>query len=343
MDFSQYQDSVILLQNAHPDIGGSAIRGKRFPITEDKWMLDIIVPAYNVEKYIDECITSILQQKTHYSFRTIIIDDGSSDNTSARIDKYQNYNSVVIIHQKNGGMSAARNAGLDLSLAKYVMFVDSDDCLPKCAVEIMINTAESTNADIVAGSYCNFKVFSWFKKEYRQKEGLISSIRDLRGQPWAKVFRRNMFEDIQFPEKYWFEDSLMHQIIYPNAKKIIGIKNLVYYRRINLSSITHSSAGNVRSLDSLWVTLRLMEDRDQLNMQCTDDYYEYLLDQIVLTQKRLSKLDTELQKNAFFVMSYQINERFPEFSTNRKSRLILEESIRKIDFEAFVKCISDKQ
>lgn len=343
MDHRRYQDSVIFLQNSHPDIGGSAIRRNKLPITDDKLMLDIIVPAYNVEKYIDDCISSILKQKTDYPFRTIIVDDGSSDSTGSKIDKYQNDNSVVVIHQKNGGMSAARNAGLNVSSAKYVMFVDSDDCLPKFAVEKMLNTTVSTNADIVAGSYCNFKVFNWIRKDYRQKEGLISSITDLKGQPWAKVIRRELFDNIQFPEKYWFEDSIMHQIIYPNAKMIVGIKDLVYYRRINLSSITHSSAGNVRSLDSLWVTLRLMEDRDQLNMQCTDDYYEYLLDQIVLTQKRLSKLGTDLQKNAFYVMSYQINERFPEFSTNRKSRLILEESIRRIDFEAFAKCILGKQ
>lgn len=340
MDHRRYQDSVLFLQNSHPDIGGSAIRGKNLPIMYDKWMLDVIVPAYNVEKYINECVGSILKQKTHYPFRIIIVDDGSSDTTGAKIDRYQNFDSVVIIHQNNGGLSAARNAGLDRSSAKYVMFVDSDDYLPEFAVEKMLDAAESSNADIVAGSYCNFKVFSWIKKKYRQKEGVINSARDLRGHAWAKVIRRNLFDTVQFPEKYWFEDSIMHQLIFPSAKTIIGIKDLVYYRRINLSSITHSSAGNVRSLDSLWVTLRLMEDRDQLNMQCTHDYYEYLLDQIVLTQKRLNELNLELQKNAFYVMSYQINGRFPKFSTSRVSKKRLEEAIRKEDFEAFVKCIS---
>lgn len=342
MDHKQYQDRVKFLQSVHPDTGGSAIRNKRLQTEDDKLMLDIIVPAYNVEKYIDDCISSILKQKTHYLFRTIIVDDGSSDSTGSKIDKYQGRDNVLIIHQSNGGLSAARNTGLKRSSAKYVMFADSDDSLPKFAVEKMLSKAESSGADIVAGSYCNFKVFNWIRKEYRQKEGQINNVRDLKGHAWAKVIRRNLFDKVQFPEKYWFEDSIMHQIIYPNAATIVGIKDLVYNRRINVNSITHSSAGNVRSLDSLWVTVRLMEDRDKLNMQCTDEYYEYLLDQVVLTQKRLSKLDAELQENAFYVMSYQINERFPKFSTSIKSKLLLEKAIKNEDFGTFVKCISAK-
>lgn len=342
MDHRTYQESVLLLQSYHPDHGGSAIRHDSLPITDHNWMLDIIVPAYNVEKYIDECIGSILRQKTRYSFRTIIVDDGSSDHTGTIIDQYQGKDNVVIIHQDNGGLSAARNTGLNRSTAQYVMFVDSDDSLPKLAVEKLLNRVESSNADIVAGSYCNFKVFHWIRKEYRQIEGKINSVRDLKGQAWAKVIRRNLFDKVQFPEKYWFEDSIMHQIIYPNAKTIIGIKDLVYYRRNNLNSITHSSAGNVRSLDSLWVTLRLMEDRERLNMRCTNEYYEYLLDQMVLTQNRLNKLQLEIQENAFNVMSYQINARYSEFSTGRKSRLPLEEAIRTENFEDFIKYVSAK-
>lgn len=342
MDHKKYQESVLLLQNYHPDHGGSAIRHNSLPLVNHNWMLDIIVPAYNVEKYIDECIGSILRQKTRYPFRTIIVDDGSSDRTGTIIDQYQGQDNVVIIHQDNGGVSAARNIGLNRSSAQYVMFVDSDDSLPKLAVEKLLNKAEASNADIVAGSYYNYKVFHWIRKEYRQKEGKINSIRDLKGQAWAKVIRRSLFDKVQFPEKYWFEDSIMHQLIYPNAKTIIGIKDLVYYRRNNSNSITHSSAGNVRSLDSLWVTLRLMEDRDQLNMQCTDGYYEYLLDQVVRTQNRLNKLQLEIQENAFYVMSYQMNARYSEFSTSRKSRLPLEEAIRTENFEAFIKYISAK-
>lgn len=342
MDYRRYQESIMLLQSYYPDNGGSAIRKTRLPNSKSNLMLDIIVPAYNMENYIDDCINSILKQKTQYSFRIIIIDDGSSDSTGSRIDNYQNNNNVVIIHQKNGGLSAARNMGLIRSSAKYVMFVDSDDCLPRFAVEKMLNIAVSYNADIVAGSYCNFRVFKWIRKEYRQKEGILNSARDLKGHACAKVIRRSMFSNIQFPEKYWFEDSIMNQIMYPNAKIIMGINDIVYYRRINLNSITRTSAGNVRSLDSLWVTLRLMKDREQLNMQCTDDYFEYLLDQIVLTQNRLSKLDAKIQRNAFYVMSYQINKRFSEFSTNRKSKLSLEEAIRKEDFDAFIRCVYGK-
>ena len=343
MDFEQYEKCLSILNDIHPDKGTSSIRQHALSAAgESGHMLDIIVPAYNVEEFIDECIRSILKQKTGYTYRMIIIDDGSKDSTGSLIDKYQDQENVLIIHQRNGGLSAARNAGLDRSDAKYVMFVDSDDCLPANAVEKLLAAAERENADIAAGSYYNFKKYKWIRNKYLQKEGIVTNVQELKGHAWAKVISRSLFEKVQFPEKYWYEDSIMHQIIYPCAARKTGISDIVYQRRNNLNSITHQSAGNPKSLDSLWVTLRLMEDRQLLGMACTDEYYDYLLRQTVLTNTRLNLLEPEIQKCAFLIMSYRINEMIPEHHTGREELKALESAIRDADFDSFCSYLSEQ-
>lgn len=344
MDYRLYQDCLKKLEEYHPDSGSSSVREKPLPESGDQSrILDIIVPAYNVENYIKDCIDSILKQKTHYSYKVIIVDDGSTDYTGAVVDKYRTRKEVFVIHQKNKGLSAARNAGLEQSTSKYVMFVDSDDCLPPHAVEKLLITAEKEDADLVQGSYQNFKQFRWLKKIYVQKEGLIYNDFDLKGHAWAKIFRRTLFEKVQFPEKYLFEDSLMHQIIYPYATKKWGIGDVVYERRINLNSITHTSQGNPKSIDSLWVTLRLMDDRQKLGMPVTIEYYDYILDQTILTHTRLGELNPEIQKCAFYVMCYHINNFLPGFKTERKTMTVIEKSVRSVDFDTFTTRIKEKK
>ncbi len=336
MNKGQCEEYIRILQEIHPDKGGSAVRKQRLQGNIDPaYALDIIVPAYNVEEYIDECMRSILGQETDFHFRLIVTDDGSTDGTGNAVEKYRDRENVTVIHQNNGGLSAARNAALERSTSEYVMFVDSDDTLPPDAVQKLVSAAQDGEEDIVAGSYCNFRRFRWLKKTYRQRPGVIVSDSELKGHAWAKVFRRSLFENIQFPERYWFEDSVMHQIIYPAAKRKSGIGDIVYERRINNSSITHKSAGNPGSLDSLWVTLRLMEDRKLLGMAFTLEYYGYLLRQTVLTHRRLEGLGQKVQESAFYVMCCRINENIGRSGFDPEMRSPLEEAVRKGDYKAF--------
>lgn len=343
MDYRQYEEYMNILMAYHPDRGRSAVRQTGLPhLDEYERMLDIVVPAYNVEAYIDDCLHSVLAQRTKHSFRVIVVNDGSTDSTAGHLEKYRGEKNVLVLEQANGGLAAARNTGLEHVTAKYVMFVDSDDCLTAHAAEKLINAAENSGAEIAAGSYFNFKEYKWLRKEYRQKAGPISDDMNLKGQAWAKVIRRELFERVCFPEGYWFEDSVMHQIIYPSAVRKVGIWANVYERRVNLQSITHTSAGNPRSLDSLWVTLRLMDDRRSLGLADTAAYYEYLLSQTVLTCKRLSLLNVNIQKYAFVILSHRINELFPPMKGKGRTAVRLEEAIRKEDFDAFAAALAAK-
>ena len=92
--------------------------------------VSIIIPTYNVEKYIQQCLDSVISQRTNFRFHVICINDGSTDNTGLLLKKYENAENVTIIHQKNKGFSGARNVGLRKTNGKYIMFVDSDDFIP---------------------------------------------------------------------------------------------------------------------------------------------------------------------------------------------------------------------
>lgn len=108
-----------------------------------------IVPIYNVEKYLPQCIESILNQ-THSNFELILVDDGSPDNCGKICDEYEKKdNRIAVIHKKNGGVSAARNAGLDAATGEYICFSDSDDWLEKDYIEYLLNLSIENDAEYV--------------------------------------------------------------------------------------------------------------------------------------------------------------------------------------------------
>ena len=336
-----YDHHLAFLESIHPDRGSSSIRQTPLSLSSHRQAdLDIIVPAYNVEDYIDDCLKSLIKQKTQYTYRVIVVDDGATDHTPALIDAYQKIENFVIVHQENQGLSGARNTGLERLDAKYVMFVDSDDCLPSRAIEVMMQAAFQYDADIVAGSYCNFRRFVRLHKSYYQKAGAGLSPLALTGHACGKIYRSELFMQVQFPRNYWFEDSIVSQLIFPQAQMIVGIKDIVYNRRVNRQSITQTSAGNPKSLDSLWVTLRLLKDRQLFNMPFTQNDYEYLLNQVVLTVKRVSQLGEEVRKSTFFVFAQVLNEQFDTYMTEYADKQKLEQAIRNEDYEAFVRCIN---
>ncbi|MBQ4166903.1 MAG: glycosyltransferase, partial [Clostridia bacterium] len=227
--------------------------------------MDIVVPCYNSESTLKDCVDSIISQETDHSFRLILIDDGSKDGTGSIIDSYMQTvrrPEITAIHQQNKGHSGARNAGLDILNSKYVMFVDSDDKLySPNSLQTLLDTAFSFDADIVEGGAYYMKNQQLKSKDLKPS-GRIG-VSDLRGMPWGKVIRSSFFGNIEFPENYWYEDSIMAQIIYPSAdpEKICGVDEVVYYYNVNSESISVKSRKSNKSLDSLWVTFRLFDDR----------------------------------------------------------------------------------
>lgn len=133
---------------------GSCLREN--DILKSQYDLQIIVPAYNTEGYLQQCMDSILEQATAYTYHVILIDDGSTDGTSRIAASYADDPRVTVIHQENEGFSGARNAGLKTLCAKYVMFCDSDDYLSKDAVQRLLDAAYRFDSDVVRAGYVLF-------------------------------------------------------------------------------------------------------------------------------------------------------------------------------------------
>ena len=228
--------------------------------------ISIIVPVYNVEKYIRKCLDSILNQ-TFKEFELILVNDGSIDNSGKICDEYALKDKrIKVIHKKNGGLSSARNAGLDVVRGEYIGFVDSDDWIEPNMYELLYKVAKFKNADIVACNYSQFKE----KNKLLKKDGIyLNKIEEIELEKlyehilekkypqiywsaWNKLWKRDLIGNLRFKEGRIYEDKLfLYEIIYRNnEKKIYKINDELYHYRIDNISITRSIIG-IKNLDYL--------------------------------------------------------------------------------------------
>lgn len=264
----------------------------------------IIVPAYNCAAYISECINSLLAQQTKYSYEVIVVNDGSTDDTKKILNTFKD-EKLIVINKENSGVSSARNQGLFEARGQYLIFCDSDDWMPKNAVESLLNEAIKLKADIVEGNY-----------QYINQNGELLRVKkhgkykkmNTWGVPWGKCIKRDLFSNTIFPIHYLFEDSIIHHIILPKAEKVIWIKNIVYYYRLNNNSITVRAKDDIKSIDSLWITKQLFEEHCMENLPVNSEYYGYILNVIRLTYWRTNHLSIDIQKAIFLYFKIFISD-----------------------------------
>jgi len=309
-DNTSYMDAKALeqLESLHKDAHGSCI----VPTIDNKqkYDLDIIVPCYNVESYIVKCIDSIISQKTKYDYRLILIDDGSKDKTGSLIDAYAGDPRVIIVHKENEGSAAARNKGLQLLNAKYVMFVDSDDMLAENAIDTLLELAYREHKAIING---NFVCIDAFDKLVRNnpnklKEGVVNPKIEVPGFVWGKIFASELFQEICFPKGYGFEDTLFRQILCRITEECYITEKIVYKYRYHPGSISHKVNADERSIDSLFVYLQLHKDSKALGLSFELSDYEYLLEHIKYTAFRNKHLPIKAQKLIFTAWRYFLQE-----------------------------------
>lgn len=214
--------------------------------------LSIIVPVYNVEEYLEECLNSLINQNVSYDLYEIIcIDDGSPDNCGVILDEYKKkYPYITVIHQENAGQAMARNAGLAVASGEYIWFVDSDDFIPNYAVNRIISSIKNHNADIFWIGMYRFSGNS-VKYDDTDIEKYNSNIK-LRSCYSVKSIRKKTFlEDnkIIFDDKMtsYAEDFLIHfKVMKCNPVEfVITEKPLYFYRYVN------SSSSNTLTYDSI--------------------------------------------------------------------------------------------
>ena len=212
----------------------------------EKPLLSIIVPVYKVENYLQKCIDSILAQ-TFTDFELILVEDGSPDGCPALCDAAAAKDARVrVIHQKNGGLSAARNAGLDAARGAWIGFVDSDDYIAPEMYETLYKAVQSTGADLAlcdyaevneAGTPCPKMHGSLSGMELTGRELLQKASALMVQLAWNKLYRRAIFAQLRYPVGKLNEDIFMSPDICRQARKAVVVPEALYYYVQRSSSI----------------------------------------------------------------------------------------------------------
>ncbi len=227
-------------------------------------LISVIVPVYNVEKYLPECIESIISQY-YENLEILLVDDGSTDRFGAICDTYAKKDKRVrVIHQKNGGLSAARNKGLDNCSGEYITFVDSDDYIEKELLQILYSNILETDSDCVVSAFSETtdekNIISRHgvigKTVMSGRDSLLSHYTDFRNETnlatvWGKLYHADLFFGIRFTEQLHFEDIMLMPYWCLKCKKITFIPFFGYYYRRNQNSITMNQ--NPEHLKKLYI------------------------------------------------------------------------------------------
>lgn len=216
---------------------------------DPKYDVMIIVPVYNVEKYLDQCIDSILGQKTNYTFQAVFVNDGATDG-SGEILKLRITSPHMVINQDNRGVAAARNAALQHINGRYVLFLDSDDYLDQDTIEKLVSTADITGADIVESGHSYFSDGGEHSQFRHSLSPCQLDYRELYGFPWGKVIRSELLMDFCFPDGYIWEDTVMATLLHPRCRKVVALPDILYYYRDNSAGITHRSKTTKVAVDT---------------------------------------------------------------------------------------------
>lgn len=282
--------------------------------------ISVIVPVYKAEPYLDFCVQSILNQ-SFKDFELVLIDDGSPDNCPTICDQWASLDPrIKVIHQRNSGISATRNVGVQQSSGNYIAFVDSDDFIEPDMLQDLLDIARNSDADIIIGQYVrdveylsekpiktapafyegNDKLKLLFTFQYAERTAIISN--------WGKLYRRDLFQDICFPEGRVFEDeSTVHQFLISAHR--IAITSYPYYHYVwRPNSIITGRAIN-SCLDKQLALLERVKalQNTEFSGECSRYYYAYCVDFIIeMCEKHW--IDTEKISCETFVECFLSNK-----------------------------------
>lgn len=275
-----------MIADMHPDPLGRPII-KNAPLNESI-DLSIIVPVYNYASLICKNIESILNQDTQYCYELIIVDDGSTDGAREIVRSYETDDRVNVICQENQGIAGARNTGLQHASGKYVAFVDCDDVVTSDLVETLLAKAFEGDYDIVMCGHNLVKekdgseyavipnVYAPYNLSGYCKD---AEILNYAGLPWGKVYKRELWENVRFLPGYWYEDTIIHALLFLQCKKFAYVPKVCYQYRWyeNNFSHTQSKAENPKCIDRYWMLLPILEKAKELKLLDSDRFYTMLL------------------------------------------------------------------
>lgn len=214
-------------------------------MTMDQGLISVIIPVFNVEEYLSECLDSVIEQ-SYSNLDIILIDDGSTDRSGEICDSYACIdNRINVVHKTNCGLSAARNDGLNIAKGKYISFVDSDDFISNDMLECALNSLVEYNADISIINYYRLYANKIVANPYsssglfNQNEALKKLIenKEIQDHVCTKLFKAELFDGVQFPTDRIYEDIRTTYKLFLNASSVYVNSSPKYYYRQRKSSI----------------------------------------------------------------------------------------------------------
>lgn len=244
-------------------------------------LISIVVPIYNVEKYLEKCLKSIIGQ-TYKNFELILVDDGSTDCSGKIADEYATRdNRICVFHKENAGLAATRNFGINKSNGEYICFIDSDDWIENTYLEELMGLANNYLADVVICDFVrnagNDEIIQPSRENIVEETGyeaignLYTSNYVSYVVAWNKLYRKSIFDNVRYIEGMIHEDEAICGEIYCACAKVIRTNRILYNYRVNNSTSIMASEYSLKRLD----ILKALEHRMSLfEKKGFKEYYE---------------------------------------------------------------------
>lgn len=266
--------------------------------------VSVIIPVYNMEKKIEMCLNSVINQ-TYKNIEIVIIDDGSQDNSYIKIkEKAKEDKRIKYYFQKNKGLSSARNLGIKKSTGNYIMFLDSDDYIENNTTELLLNKIYEDKSDICIGLLKYIKNGKEFNRKralndnrtYSNLECLKEMLlaKNIRFHAVAKLYKRELFYGIEFPVGRLYEDTgCIYKVIYA-ANKISYLDQKIYNYIFNENSISKSEF-NLNKIDLMYFTneIKSFMRKHNIYKECKEEYLNFKLDSYLSLYKEIKKSNSE--------------------------------------------------
>ena len=292
-------------------------------------LVSVIVPIYNVEKYLEKCLKSIINQD-YQNIEILLINDGSTDSSLKICEKYKKMDKrITIINKKNGGLSSARNVGLAYANGEIISFIDSDDYIEKCMLSDMMKVYELYNADIVICNRRHFfengnsyiKFYGGYDYKIMNSENAIEEMNKFKlfdMSACTKIYNRKLFENIIFPEGKLCEDYYIMYLLFDNCDRIVSMSKSLYnyYQRegsisknpkLNWDYIS-ASRNQYEYVEKKYPNLKMCVRSSFVSANMTV-YNSVIANGGRIELNEMKKLRTNVSKNYEYYMKYNQNNK----------------------------------
>lgn len=298
--------------------------------------ISIIVPIYNVEKYLEKCVESLINQ-TYKNLEIILVDDESPDNCPKICDDYLNVDSrIKVIHQKNMGLSGARNSGIKIATGEYLVFQDSDDTLELNAIELLYKNMKKHNTKLsICGRYNTYedgRKICKYKEQFEKKYDFISSIEEMNKfyyfdmSACGKLYKRELFDGIEFPIGRLSEDYYIMYKLFERAGYVSFISTPLYNYLQRQNSISKNKKINNQIIDAARCQMNDLENYSEEMKTIVHVAYAYsflivvniyIKQHVKFSMHEKNEYRQEIRKNLTYIKNYK------NLDSSRKIQFIL--------------------